>query len=85
MGEAWICIPMCAFRHKMYFSPPFLHLGDKHVFMINMLITNGMYLTFFFCPAQSLLWVYLVWVLSQCSLEVLYYFPALLGVDSQFK
>ena len=25
----------------------------------------------FLCPAQSLLWVYLVWVHSQCSLEVL--------------
>ena len=25
----------------------------------------------FSCPAQSLLWVYLVWVHSQCSLEVL--------------
>ena len=30
------------------FSPPFLHLHDKHVFMINMFITNGMYLAFHF-------------------------------------
>ena len=42
---------------------------DQHVF------THGMYLPFcFLCPAQSLLCVYLVWVHSQCSLEVLLYF-----------
>ena len=28
----------------------------------------------FLCPAPSLLWVYLVWVHSQCGLEVLLYF-----------
>ena len=39
---------------------------DQHVF------THGMYLPF--CPAQSLLCVYPVWVHSQCSLEVLKYF-----------
>ena len=35
---------------------------DQHVF------THGMYLPFcFLCPAQSLLWVYPVWVHSQCA------------------
>ena len=40
---------------------------DQHV------LTNGMCLPFVLslCPAQSLLWVYPVWVHSQCSLEVL--------------
>ena len=30
------------------FFPAFLYLGDKHVFMINMFITRGMYLSFSF-------------------------------------
>ena len=41
---------------------------DQHV------LTNGMYLpflSFFLSPAQSIPWVYLVWVHSQCGLEVL--------------
>ena len=39
---------------------------DQHV------LTNGMYLPFcsFLCPAQSLLWVYPVWVHSQYGLEI---------------
>ena len=37
-----------------------------------MFLTNGMYLPFcFLCPAQILLWLYLVWVHSQCGLQVL--------------
>ena len=57
----------------MFFYPPCLYLHvinmihDQHVF------THGMYLPFL-CPAQSLLWVYMVWVHSKCSLEVLLYF-----------
>ena len=41
--------------------------------MINMFISNGTYLSlslFFLFPTQTYLWVYPVWVHSQCGLEV---------------
>ena len=41
-------ISRCAFRQKCRFYSPFLYIGDKNVFMINMFITNGMYLSFCF-------------------------------------
>ena len=44
--------------------------------MISTFLTNDMYLLFCFMlwPAQSLLWVYPLWVHSQCCLEVLLLF-----------
>ena len=44
--------------------------------MISLFITNGMYLSFYIllCPAQSLLYVYPLWVLSQYDLEALLIF-----------
>ena len=48
--------------------------------MINMFISNDMYLSFIFvCPAQRLLWVYPVHVHSQSGLEVHY------QISSPFK
>ena len=70
-----VCIYRHAFRAYFRFLPSLSVLNvinmvhDQHVF------THGIYLPFcFLCPAQSLLWVYLVWLHSQCSLEVLSYF-----------
>ena len=49
------------------------HVSHKwHMFVI---------LYYFLCPAQSLLWVYLVWVHSHCGLEILLLFSISLGVE----
>ena len=72
LGSAWfVFLGMVLGTKCRFFIPLFLYLGDKYVFLINMFITNDMYLLLHFFPALSLLWVYPVWVHSHCGLEVL--------------
>ena len=47
---------MCFQAQNIGLYPPFLYLSNEHVFMINIFITNGMYLSFHFlsCPEPSM-------------------------------
>ena len=66
-----VCIYRHAFRYILGFYTPFVHLGDEHVSWSIWLSPMACICHFvFLCPVQSLLWVYLVWVHSKCSLEV---------------
>ena len=55
--------------------------------MINMFITNDMYLLFYFyCTSQNLLCVYPVWFHSHCDLgDSLIFFLFHIGIRGSFK
>ena len=68
-----VCIYRCAFRDIVGLSPSISIPGDDHVSWSTWFLQMACICQFVsLCPAQSLLWIYWMWVHSQCSLDVLY-------------
>ena len=83
MGGAWLVYLGVLLGTKCsFFSPPFLYLGDKHVFMINMFIKNGMYLSYIFAQPRASFGYIQYGFITRAVWRFSNNVPALLGVDS---